>query len=80
MKKKIITCFLIIATSISNNIIKAQSNEKTKIVSERVALTIEKSIVDVQEVIGNQFAEVHKWSSNFKESKPGGSRKFEGMS
>jgi haloalkane dehalogenase len=79
MKKKVITCFLIIATSISNNVIKAQSNEKTKMVSEKVELTIEKSIAEVWEVMGNQFAEVHKWSSNFKESKPGGSSKFEGI-
>jgi hypothetical protein len=60
--------------------IKAQSNENSKIVSERVALTIEKSIAEVWEVMGNQFAEVHTWSSNFKESKPGGSNKFEGIS
>jgi hypothetical protein len=43
----------------------------------KAELTIEKSIGEVWEIMGNQFADVHKWSSNFKESKPGGPQKFE---
>jgi hypothetical protein len=43
----------------------------------KAELIIEKSISEVWEVMGNQFADVHKWSSNFKESKPGGPQKFE---
>ena len=42
-------------------------------------ITIEKNISKVWEVMGNQFAEVHKWSSNFQDSKPGGSPLFEGL-
>ncbi len=45
----------------------------------KAELTIEKSIREVWEIMGNQFADVHKWSSNFKESKPGGAQKFEGI-
>jgi hypothetical protein len=45
----------------------------------KAELTIEKNISEVWEVMGNQFADVHKWSSNFKESKPGGPQKFEGI-
>lgn len=29
--------------------------------------------------MGNQFAEVHLWSSNFKDSKPGRNSKFSGL-
>jgi hypothetical protein len=43
----------------------------------KAELTIEKSIREVWEIMGNQFGDVHKWSSNFKESKPGGPQKFE---
>jgi hypothetical protein len=43
----------------------------------KAELIIEKSIGEVWEIMGNQFADVHKWSSNFKESKPGGPQKFE---
>jgi hypothetical protein len=39
-------------------------------------LVINKNVEEVWEVIGNQFAHVHLWSTNFKESKPGGSSKF----
>ena len=40
---------------------------------------IEKSIEDVWEVMGNQFGQVHLWSSNFLESRPGGESKFQGL-
>ncbi|MFT5791364.1 MAG: hypothetical protein ACI8RP_001706 [Urechidicola sp.] len=43
----------------------------------KAELTIKKTIGEVWEIMGNQFADVHKWSSNFKESKPGGPQKFE---
>jgi hypothetical protein len=43
----------------------------------KAELIIEKSIGEVWEIMGNQFADIHKWSSNFKESKPGGLQKFE---
>jgi hypothetical protein len=43
----------------------------------KAELTIEKPIGEVWEIMGNQFADVHKWSNNFKESKPGGPQKFE---
>ncbi len=42
-------------------------------------LEINKNVEEVWEVMGNQFAQVHLWSSNFKESKPGGSSKFPGL-
>ena len=42
-------------------------------------LTINKNIAEVWEVMGNQFDEVHLWSSNFKSSKSGGDKKFEGI-
>ncbi|MFT4779280.1 MAG: hypothetical protein ACJAU0_002234 [Flavobacteriales bacterium] len=42
----------------------------------RAELTIEKPIGEVWGIMGNQFGDVHKWSSNFKESKPGGPQKF----
>jgi hypothetical protein len=42
-------------------------------------LTIDKNIDKVWEVLGKQFGEVHLWSSNFKDSKPGGDKKFDGI-
>jgi hypothetical protein len=42
-------------------------------------LAIDKKVEDVWEVMGNQFAQVHVWSTNFKDSKPGGSSKFSGL-
>ncbi len=42
-------------------------------------LGIEKRIEEIWEIMGNQFAQVHLWSTNFKESKPGGSSKFPGI-
>jgi len=40
---------------------------------------IEKNIDEVWEVLGNQFTEVHVWSSNFKSSKAGGKPKLPGL-
>jgi len=44
-----------------------------------VELTINKSIQEVWEVMGNQYGYADKWSSNFKTSKPGGEAKFSGL-
>jgi hypothetical protein len=41
--------------------------------------TINRSIGDVWEVMGNQFAQVHLWSSNFTSSKAGGQAQFPGL-
>ncbi|MFT6442275.1 MAG: hypothetical protein ACJASM_001819 [Salibacteraceae bacterium] len=40
-------------------------------------LIIDKEISQVWEIMGNQFTEVHLWSTNFKNSKPGGQPKLE---
>jgi hypothetical protein len=40
---------------------------------------INKSISEVWDVMGNQFADVHLWSSNFKDSKSGGQSKLDGL-
>jgi hypothetical protein len=45
----------------------------------KVALTINKSIQEVWEVMGKQYGYADKWSSNFKTSKPGGTKKFSGL-
>ncbi len=45
----------------------------------KVKVTIDKSISEVWEVMGNQFGHAHVWSSNFKTSKPGGKAKFQGI-
>lgn len=45
----------------------------------KVQVTIEKSIDEVWEVMGNQFGHAHLWSSNFKTSKPGGTARFNGL-
>lgn len=42
-------------------------------------MVIHKKVEEVWEVMGNQFAQVHLWSTNFKDSKPGGSSKFPGL-
>ena len=42
-------------------------------------MMIEKDIDAVWAVMGGQFAQVHLWSSNFFDSKPGGSAKFTGL-
>jgi hypothetical protein len=41
---------------------------KSKKVHTKTELTIDKEINEEWEVMGNQFAQVHVWSSNFKES------------
>jgi hypothetical protein len=64
-------------------LVEARSNraEKLKQVIMKVAkeVIIEKSIQDVWEVMGNQFGQVHIWSSNFSESRPEGESKFQGL-
>ena len=45
----------------------------------RTEITINKNINAIWEVMGNQFAQVHLWSSNFKDSKAGGSPKLSGL-
>jgi hypothetical protein len=40
---------------------------------------INKGIEESWEVLGNQFTEVHLWSTNFKSSKPGGKPKLNGL-
>ena len=47
--------------------------------SVKTTVEIEKNIADVWDVMGNQFGHVHLWSSNFLESKPGGTQKFPGL-
>lgn len=39
-------------------------------------LGINQNVEVIWEIMGKQFDEVHKWSSNFKNSKPGGKPKF----
>ncbi|MFT5859328.1 MAG: hypothetical protein ACI865_001429 [Flavobacteriaceae bacterium] len=48
-------------------------------VNVETTVEIEKNISDVWNIMGNQFGDVHLWSSNFIESKPGGVSKFEGL-
>lgn len=43
------------------------------------ALIIERNSNEVWSVMGLQFDQVHLWCSNFLESKPGGSKKFEAL-
>ena len=42
-------------------------------------LEINQNVEVVWEIMGKQFAQVDKWSTNFKNSKPGGSPKFDGL-
>jgi len=42
-------------------------------------MTIEKDIDAVWAVMGDQFGQVHLWSSNFFDSKPSGPAKFAGL-
>jgi hypothetical protein len=42
-------------------------------------LEINKDVEAAWEVMGKQFAQIHLWSTNFKDSKPGGSSKFVGL-
>jgi hypothetical protein len=43
-------------------------------------ILINGKVEDVWEIMGNQFAQVDKWSSNFFQSKAGGETLFEGLS
>ena len=45
----------------------------------KVQVKVNKPIDKVWEVMGNQFGDAHIWSSNFKTSKAGGEKKFEGI-
>ena len=42
-------------------------------------LVINKDINAVWEVMGTQYAQVHLWSTNFKDSKAGGNPKLPGL-
>jgi hypothetical protein len=50
-----------------------------KRVTIKQELSIDKNIEAVWEVMGNHFAKVHLWSSNFYDSKLGGDASFEGI-
>ncbi len=45
----------------------------------KVQARINRPIAEVWEIMGQQFAQAHLWSSNFKTSQPGGEPKFEGL-
>jgi hypothetical protein len=45
----------------------------------KAEIIIDKKIEVVWDLMGNKFAEVDRWCSNFKTSKPGGKSKFEGL-
>ncbi|MDB4286151.1 SRPBCC family protein [bacterium] len=45
----------------------------------RTELVINKNAEAVWDIMGNQYAQVHLWSSNFKASKPGGKPKLPGL-
>jgi hypothetical protein len=45
----------------------------------RKEFVIDSDINSVWDVVGNQFAKVHKWSSNFSQSQPGGQPKLSGV-
>jgi hypothetical protein len=65
--------------SVTLQLLLYQTNRTTKKndMNVKAKLTIEKSIGEVWEIMGNKFGDVHKWSSNFKQSKPAGPQKFE---
>ncbi|MCI5054817.1 MAG: hypothetical protein MRY83_01845 [Flavobacteriales bacterium] len=48
-------------------------------VQTKSELVINKPIDEVWEVMGNQYAYIHKWSSSFSSSKPGGIPKLDGL-
>lgn len=50
-----------------------------KKISVKKTLPINKNAAEVWEVMGNQFADVHLWSTNFKASKAGGNSAFSGI-
>ena len=45
----------------------------------RNEIAIEKNVNDAWEVMGNGFAQIHVWASFFKDSKPTGESKFDGI-
>jgi len=45
----------------------------------RTELIIEKSANDIWQVMGIQFDKIHVWASFFKDSKPAGENKFDGI-
>ena len=52
---------------------------KNKKISVKKTLPINKNAAEVWEVMGNQFADVHLWSTNFKASIAGGNSAFSGI-
>ena len=44
-----------------------------------VQTSVAKPVAQVWEVMGTQFGHAHRWSSNFKTSKPGGPARFAGI-
>jgi len=50
-----------------------------RVIHVKRELTINKNINEVWDVMGKQFGEVHLWSSNFKDSKPGGNKHFDAI-
>jgi hypothetical protein len=73
-KKKILLLFTIVSVVILtlNFLVEIEIPIKKELV-------IEKNIDEVWEIMGNQYAQVHVWSTNFKDSKPGGGSKFAGL-
>ena len=51
----------------------------TKHIHVEKDLLINKTSDEVWYVMGNHYAQVHLWSSNFIDSKPGGEKKFDGL-
>lgn len=45
----------------------------------RTEIIIEKNATDIWQVMGIQFDKIHVWSSFFKDSKPSGKNKFDGI-
>ena len=54
-------------------------NENQIVMIVRNEMVIERSANDVWKVMGNGFAQIHVWSSFFKDSKPTGESKFDGI-
>jgi hypothetical protein len=73
-KKIMIAIALIIATTLI--ILAILGTKKIHVEKE---LLINKTSDEVWNVMGLQFGQVHLWSSNFSDSKPGGEKKFDGI-
>lgn len=73
-KKKIMLmlAFIVIVLVILDFILEKEIHVKKE-------LGIDQNVEVVWEVMGKQYAQVHKWSSNFKDSKPGGNSRFSGL-